>query len=291
MFREVVNVVVHHLQVLVGDRHRRCRRVDDFSFEHVVDGGILNYLAINVETRDEWARCQRFENGVARCTHTTLNGQELWRDAPGTDVARQQLCNVLADLCCSSIGFVERPRLLGDASLDDARNLPGLDGYEVITYTVVRSDDGDGHASEAALCGLVGVVQASRVGIMIGVVFDDDVACQPHHRCCDASCRREECLADVLPLDEVGNLDNGPVYLSIEAVTQALGHMSQVHILVVDFALVGVDAEVLVGRERRAKPDGLRSGEVALDALARRCSREQSHLKRLSTLVQGDSPL
>ena len=67
--------------------------------------------------------------------------------------------------------------------------------------------------------------------------------------------------------------------------------MSKVHVLIVDFALVGMDAEVLVGRERRAKADGLRSGEVTLDALARRCSREQSHLKRLSTLVQGDSPL
>ena len=291
MLREVVDVVVDHLQVFVGDRHRRCRRVDDFSFEHVVDGGILNHLAIDVETRDKRTGSQRFENGVARCAHTTLNGQELWRYASAADVARQQLGNVLTDLSCSSIGFVERSCLLRDAGLDDTCNLPGLDGYEVITHTVVRGDDGDGHASETALCGLVGVVQTSRVGIMIGVVFDDDVACQPHHRCCDSTCRCEECLADVLSLDEVGNLDNGPVHLSIEAVTQALGHMSQVHVLVVDFALVGMDAEVLVGRERRTEADGLRCCEVALYALARRCSREQAHLKRLSTLVQGDSPL
>ena len=58
VFREIIHVVIHHLQSLVSHRHGRCRSIADASFQHIVDCCILYHFWIYIESRNEFAGSQ-----------------------------------------------------------------------------------------------------------------------------------------------------------------------------------------------------------------------------------------
>ncbi len=105
---------------------------------------------------------------------------------------------------------------------------------------------------------------------------------QAHDGGHDAARRGEVCLAHGVALLKAAHLYDGPLQLAVEATAQTLSHMSEVHVLIVDLAEVGVYAEVLVCRERSAKLYRMNVGHVAFQTLAARRTRHYSHLKGLS---------
>ena len=291
MLREVVYVVVDQLQPLVGDGHGRCRSVDDLALHHIVYGCVLHHFAEHVDARDKRRCCQCLEHGVARGSHTALNGQELARYASCAHIASQQLGHVLAYLRGGFVGFVEATSLLGDVALHHAGYLPCVDGYEVVAHAVVGRQHRNGLASEAALRGLERVVKQARVGAVEAVALDDDALGEPHYGGGDASGRGQVSLADVLSLDHVAHFDDGPVYFAVEVAPQPLGHVAQMHVLILYLAQVGVLAEVLVGAEGRAEAQCPRRSHVAFDALAGGSAGEYAHAELLSTVVEQPGTL
>ena len=77
MFREIVYIIIYHLQTLIGNSHSRSRGIDNLSFHHMMDSSILYHLAIDMETRYQRTSSKSFEYGVTSGTDTTLDRQEL----------------------------------------------------------------------------------------------------------------------------------------------------------------------------------------------------------------------
>ena len=79
------------------------------------------------------------------------------------------------------------------------------------------------------------------------VVFQNDALGQPHDGRDDATGRGQIGTALAVAHFVVAHLDDSPVYFAVESSAQTLGHVTEVHVLVVDFAQIGMGAEILVG--------------------------------------------
>ena len=95
---EVVHIVVDRVQTLVGDGHGCGRGVDDFAFEHPLDGGVLYHLGVDVEAWYVLVGAEGCQHGVAGGSHAALYGQELWRYAAVLHVVDQEFGHIVTHL-------------------------------------------------------------------------------------------------------------------------------------------------------------------------------------------------
>ena len=101
----------------------------------------------------------------------------------------------------------------------------------------------------------------------------------------DTAGRGKECFAGVFAFFQIGNLNDGKVYLAIETTAQTLCHVTKVHILIIYLAQVGVSSKILVGRKWRTELDGMGCCHVTFNTLRSRSSCQDAHLERSSCLM------
>ena len=88
---------------------------------------------------------------------------------------------------------------------------------------------------------------------MEGILLDEHLLGKADDGRNDAAGRGKECLAGGFAFLQVGNLNDGKVYLAIETTAQTLSHMTEMHILVIYLAQIGMSSKVLVGRKWRTE--------------------------------------
>ena len=94
------------------------------------------------------------------------------------------------------------------------------------------------------------------------------------------------CLTDVLSFNEVADLYNRPVYLTIEFTAQTLSHMTKMGVLIFYLTEISMLAEIFIGRERSTETQRLSYRHITFDTLTCRCSGEDSHTKLFATLME-----
>jgi hypothetical protein len=134
-------------------------------------------------------------------------------------------------------------------------------------------------------------MQVSGAGVMESIAFQYHPFGHAGNGGHDATGTREISFAKILSLVNIAYLDDSPVYLSIETSAQPLTHVSQVHVLIVYLAQVGVVAEVLVGGKGCAKLNGFGHGHVSLYALGGGSARDDTYLEGMASVVLGDGSL
>ena len=92
----------------------------------------------------------------------------------------------------------------------------------------------------------------------------------------------------VFALVKVAHLNNSPIHFAIETTTKALGHVSEVHVLIVYFTKIRVSPEIFICGEGCTEFQCLGSSHVAFDTLAAGSARENTHSEFNSLLVQPD---
>ena len=188
MFGEIVHVVIHPVETLVGNSHGCSRGIDDFPFKHVIDSSILYDLAIYIEARYERTRSESLQHGIARGSHSTLYRQEgLWYPAL-FHVFGKKVCHVESYLHRVLVRLLESPRLLWNVALNDTYNLAGVYCYVVVAETVVGRMNVHHLPAFPALMRLPCVVEETRVGVVELIVFQYDLLGKTHHCGDDASC-------------------------------------------------------------------------------------------------------
>ena len=68
-----------------------------------------------------------------------------------------------------------------------------------------------------------------------GILLDEHLLGKADDGRNDAAGRGKECLTGSFAFFQIRNFDDGKVYLAIETTAQALSHVAEMHILVVDF--------------------------------------------------------
>ena len=168
--------------------------------------------------------------------------------------------------------FVNRLKgacLLRDVALYHSHYLTGIYGYIVLAHTVVGSEHGNGFSVPTIVLGLVGIVQETRIGIVETVVLQDDALGQAGNGGDDAASRGKIGSTFAILHLVVRHLYHGPVHRTVESVPQPLGHVTEVHVLIVNLLQIDMLAKVLIGRKRCPKLDGMRCSHIALYTLAR----------------------
>ena len=251
------------LYALVGAGHGGCRCLRYLSLFYQFNHSILHHLAKHLHRRQALTLSDGFHHSIARGAHTALYREHGGRNVSGLHVAEEEVDHVLSDACEVGIGVDKATRLFLDIAINNAHNLLGVNLYIVGAYALSHRKQGYGLAVRI-LSTLVHVVQQLAVRTMKAVQLDDDALGHTHNGGHDAPRGGKIGAAHGVELVKVAHLDDGPVNLAIEATAQAFGHMSQVHIFIVDLAQVGMCAEVFIGREGSTKLYGMHIGEVAL---------------------------
>ena len=252
--------------------------------KHHVDDGVLHHFAEHFEPGQLCVLADGLHHGVARDAHTALYGEHSGRDVALADVAQEEVDNVVADGFGLGRERLERACLLRDAAFHHAHELLRVEFEILLAYASAHRDERDGLA--VGIFGtFVFVMQVAHARVVECVELKNYAFGYPDDSRHDAVGRCQEYAHASAHLLDGRHLDDGPVDSAVESAAQTLCHVSQVHVLVVYLAHVGVTAEVGIGREWGAELDGLGVGEVALQTLARRCTGDDAHLERATGLM------
>ena len=154
----------------------------------------------------------------------------------------------------------------------------GIYLYILFADTVAYVHDRD-RCTERAFCYFIDIMEIAGCWTVEGILLDEYLLGKAYDGRHDTAGRGKECLAGGFAFFQIAHLDDGKVYLAIEATAQTLSHVTEVHILVVDFAQIGMGAEILVGRKWRTELDGMGCCHVTLDTLRGRSSCQDAHLE------------
>ena len=155
-----------------------------------------------------------------------------------------------------------------------------------ITYVHDRN-----RGAERAFCYFIYIVKITGSRTVEGILLDEHLLCQSNDGRNDAAGRGKECLAGSFAFFQIRNFDDGKVYFAIETTAQALSHVAEVHILIINLAQVGMSSKVLVGRKWCTELDGMGCCHVTFDTLRGRSTREDAHLERSARLVLSHGSL
>ena len=89
----------------------------------------------------------------------------------------------------------------------------------------------------------------------------------------------------------VAHFQNTPVQLAIETIAELLCHVTQVEVVICDFVLVYMLAEIWVGGVGGTELDGLCVRHVTVSALAGRCASENTYLERTACFMFSNGQL
>ena len=185
---------------------------------------------------------------------------------------------------------LEGTRLLRDVAFHHAHNLMCINLHILFTYSIAYVHDRD-RGAERAFCYLINIVKIAGSRTVEGILLDEHLLGKADDGRNNAAGRGKECLAGGFAFFQIRNLDDGKVYFAIETTAQALSHVAEVHILVVDFTEIGMSSKVLVGRKWRTELDGMGCCHVTFDTLRGRSTREDAHLERSACLVLSHGSL
>ena len=104
-----------------------------------------------------------------------------------THITSKELSHILTNSRRSLIRLIEGTCLLWDATLYHALYLPSINGNEIITHAVVWRHNRNRRTTKTTLRWLVAIVQQTRIRIMEGIMFNDDVLSKTHDGGSDTS--------------------------------------------------------------------------------------------------------
>ena len=194
-------------------------------------------------------------------------------------VADQEISHIVSHLLGYRIEWLEGTRLLRDVAFHHTDNLMCINLHIFLANSVAHIQDWD-RGAERAFCYLIYIVQITGSWTVEGILLDEYLLGKADDGRNDAAGRGKECLAGSFAFFQIRNFDDGKVYFAIETTAQALSHVAEMHILVVDFTEIGMGAEILVGRKWRTELDGMGCCHVTFDTLRGRSTREDAHLER-----------
>ena len=185
---------------------------------------------------------------------------------------------------------LESTRLLRNVAFHHTDNLMCINLHILLTYSIAHIQDWN-RCAEWAFCYLIYIVKITGSWTVEGILLDEHLLCQSNDGRNDAAGRGKECLAGGFAFFQIRYFDDGKVYLAIETTAQTLSHVTEMHILVVYLAQVGMSSKVLVGRKWRTELDGMGCCHVTFDTLRGRSTREDAHLERSARLVLSHGSL
>ena len=290
MLLEVINIIIHLFQCIVCYGERRAGSILDSSLAHVFYHGILNHLGINAEYRHVRVLSQCLQYSIGSYAHSALQRQELRRNMSLLQVTDQKISHIMSHLFGHRVERFEGTRLLRNVAFYHTHNLAGINLHILFTYSIAHIQDWD-RCAEWAFCYLIYIVKITGSWTVEGILLDEHLLCQSNDGRNDAAGRGKECLAGSFAFFQIRNFDDGKVYIAIEATAQALSHVAEVHILIINLAQVGMSSKVLVGRKWRTELDGMGCCHVTFDTLRGRSTREDAHLERSARLVLSHGSL
>ena len=266
MLLEVINIIIHLFQCIIGNGERRAGSILDSSLAHIFHYGILNHLGIDAEHRYVRILSQCLKNGIGSYTHTALQRQELRRNMPLLQVADQEISHIVSHLLGYRIEWLEGTRLLWDVAFHHTDNLMRINLHIFLTDSIAHIQDWD-RGAERAFCYLIHIVKIARSWTVESILLDEHLLGESCDGRNDTAGRSQKCLAGGFAFLQVGNLDDGKVYLAIETTAQTLSHVTEMHILVIYLAQIGMSSKVLVGRKWRTELDGMGCCHVTFNTL------------------------
>ena len=231
---------------------------------------------------------KRTKDGIGCGTHTTLQRQELLGDTSGMQLIHQELGSEVTDAVGHGVAVIEGAGLVGDVALHHAHEFLFRDGYIGLADAVAHLRDGDGKTVRRVE-GLIHVVDKLGVGVMERVEFQNHSLGQTGCRGTDATGGSEIGLVEIAGILNVANLEDGPVYVTVETIAQLLCHVAQMKVVVRNLTHVHMLAEIRVGGVGCTILDGLGNSQVAISALSGGGASEDAHLERTSGLMLGCS--
>ena len=210
---------------------------------------------------------QSTQNGVSSRTYATLQRKELLRNTSLMHFLHQKLCCKETDFICNWVAIFKGTSLIRDVALYHTNNLIFWNAYVWFTDTVANMLDGYSLAIRR-IQWLVYVVNKFGVWIVERVKLQYDLLCQT------SSCRRYTTgsskinMIVVTHLFDVANLENSPINIAIETITQLLSHMTQVQVVIRNLAHVYMLTEVGIGCIRSAILDSLSISQITISTLS-----------------------
>lgn len=148
------------------------------------------------------------------------------------------------------VRLLESTSLFRNIAFYHTHNFARVYAYIVVAHTVVRRVDIHNLTILPALVWFPCVVKETRVRVVELVVLDNYLFSQAGYSRNDATSSSKISSTLCGTLVQIAHFDDCPVNFAIESASQSLCHMTEVHILVVNFSKIGMCAEVFVGRER-----------------------------------------
>ena len=286
---EEVDVLHEMKHGIIAEGKRTSGGEAAFAFLHERHHRILDNLGVHLEAGNLRILSQTVEHGVGHVAHTGLDGEEFLGDLALAELVHKEAADIVADTLCQFIGSREGLDTLGCVGGNHADNLLGIDFQHGASDAVRRPVDGNLAAVRGIERNIVVVESAERV-VIVARIFDDNLL--GHLR--DGRGHAQTGSEDHISVGaHLGDLDDGHVDIAVKAITQILRKVAQMGVEVIDAVTGAVDKRTaifmtLVGG---APCDGIRSGELTVNMVVRRCACEKVDLERFPFFMEGSGSL
>ena len=203
---------------------------------------------------------------------------------PLLQVADQEISHIVSHLLGYRIEWLEGTRLLRNVAFHHTDNLMCINLHIFLANSVAHIQDWD-RGAERAFCYLIYIVKIARSWTVESILLNEHLLGESCDGRNDTAGRGQKCLAGGFAFFQIRNFDDGKVYFAIETTAQTLSHVTEVHILIIYLAQVGVSSKILVGRKWRTELDGMGCCHVTFNTLRSRSSCQDAHLERSSCLM------
>ena len=227
---------------------------------------------------------QSTQDCIGSRTYTTLQRKELLWNTTFMHLLYEELCCKESNLISNRVAILEGTSLIRNVALYNSNNFVLWNAYVWLTDTVANMLDGYSLAVRR-IQWLVYVVNELGVWIVERVQLQDNLLCQT------GSCRRDTTgsskinMIVVANLFDVTHLEDSPVNIAIETITQLLSHMTQVQVIIRNLAHVYMLTEIGIGCVRSTVLNSLSVSQITISTLSCRCTRKNTYLKLATCLV------